>query len=372
VTIPAYARLAAKLLKREQESIAPSAAPSTAVRSDAVAAIESALVRRTRRRVVRRTGFVGVGLAAAAALLWLYAPRAQSTARPALVANAAAAHVQDIIVHPFGSGARVIGANANGALQKPGARVQVLPQGRALLAFGTGTRVTLEEEGDLTLVENGAAQVLALDHGALRADVAKLTPGRRFLVHTADAEVEVHGTSFRVSTHADPAQCGGATRTQVEVFEGVVTVRNAGGEQRIEKGGHWTAACAAPPAAAAQPVASADEPAHDPGRAPPGQAAPVQAAAPAAASSLSEQNRAFALAVSTHRAGDLEHAAREFDRLIERFPEGPLVESATVQRMKLARDIDRPRAHVLAREYLMRYPGGFARELAQAIAEEAP
>jgi outer membrane protein assembly factor BamD (BamD/ComL family) len=87
---------------------------------------------------------------------------------------------------------------------------------------------------------------------------------------------------------------------------------------------------------------------------------------------LSEQNRAFALAVSAHRAGDLERAAREFDRLIERFPNGPLAESATVQRMKLARDIDRPRARVLARDYLARYPNGFARELAQAIADEAP
>jgi hypothetical protein len=372
VTIPAYARLAAKLLKREQESIAPSAAPSEAVRADAVAAIERALVQRTRRRVVLRAGFAGIGLAAAAALLWLYAPRAQPTARPALVANAATPHVQDIIVHPFGSGAHVFGASANGALQTPGARVKVLPQGLALLAFGTGTRVTLEEEGDLTLVENGAAQVLALDHGALRADVAKLTPGRRFLVHTADAEVEVHGTSFRVSTLADPAQCGGAMRTQVEVFEGVVTVRNAGGEQRIEKGGRWTAACAQPPAVAAQPVASAAESANEPARASRSQGEPAQATAPAAASSLSEQNRAFALAVSAHRAGDLERAANEFDRLIERFPDGPLAESANVQRMKLARDIDRPRAHVLAREYLARYPGGFARELAHAIAEETP
>jgi outer membrane protein assembly factor BamD (BamD/ComL family) len=100
--------------------------------------------------------------------------------------------------------------------------------------------------------------------------------------------------------------------------------------------------------------------------------APAQVAAPTPASSLSEQNRAFALAVGAHRAGDVERAAHEFDRLIERFPEGPLAESASVQRMKLARDVDHPRARMLAREYLARYPGGFARELARAIADEAP
>lgn len=368
MTIPAYARLATKLLKREQDAVAASPAPSTAVRADAVAALERALVQRARRRSVKRSSVAGLGVAAAAALVWLYVQHAQPAARPALLANA-------IIVHPFGSGARVSGADERGVLQKPGARVQVLAQGRALLAFGTGTRVTLEEEGDLTLVENGTAQVLALDHGALRAEVAKLAPGRRFLVHTADAEVEVHGTSFRVSTHADPAQCGGATRTHVEVFEGVVTVRNAGDEQRIEKGGQWAAPCAQPPAMAMAPeaVASGSEPLDETtSRAPRTPAAQPQSAPPAPASSLSEQNRAFALAVSAHRAGDLERAAREFDRLIERFPEGPLVESACVQRLKLARDIDRPRARVLARDYLAHYPNGFAHELATAIADEAP
>lgn len=375
MTIPAYARLAAKLLKREQDAVVPSAAPSATVRADAVAALERALVQRARLRNVKRSAVAGLAVAAAAALIWLSVPHAQRAARPAVASNAAGTRTQDIIVHPFGSGARVFGADEHGVLQQPGARVQALAQGRALLAFGTGTRVTLEEEGDLTLVENGTAQVLALDHGALRADVAKLTPGRRFLVHTADAEVEVHGTSFRVSTHADPAQCGGATRTHVEVFEGVVTVRNAGGEQRIEKGGQWAAPCAQPPATVMAPeaVTSSAEPLDETRpRAPRMPAAQPQSAPPAPASSLSEQNRAFALAVGAHRAGDLERAAHEFDRLIERFPDGPLAESARVQRLKLTRDIDRPRARVLARDYLTRYPNGFARELAGAIADEAP
>jgi hypothetical protein len=375
VTIPPYSRLAAKLLKREHDALEQPAQVSEAARADAVSAIERALVQRARKQKLQRVALAcAAGAAAAATLAW-YADVSRPHSEPARVAapTATTAPAQEIIVHPFGDGARVFGAAANGALQQAGARVHAAAHGRALLAFSTGTRVMLEEDGDLTLVENGAAQVLALDHGALRADVAKLAPGRRFLVHTADAEVEVHGTSFRVLTREDAAHCAGAALTQVEVFEGVVTVRSDGVEHRIEKGGEWSASC--PEAqVTALPEATARRPDSDRSAARERNAhtAPELTAATTSSSDLIVQNDAFAAAVAAHRAGDLARAARGFDDLLARFPHGPLAESAAVQRLKVVRKLDPARARALSREYLARYPDGFARMLASEIAAESP
>jgi ferric-dicitrate binding protein FerR (iron transport regulator) len=375
VTIPPYARLAAKLLKRE-ETLLPEPEPlPDALRADAVAALQRALVQRARRQRVRRSAYAGLGIAAALGLVWLagsrLGPEPHAQRRSAQSAPPAEA---EVAVYTFGAGARVIGGNARGALQAPGGRVQALANGRALLAFQTGTRVALEADSDLALVENGAAQVLALGHGALRADVAKLAPGRRFLVHTADAEVEVHGTSFRVSTLAEATGCGDASLTRVEVFEGVVSVRHAGVEHRIEKGQVWPGGCPAP-----SPTllgAAAPPPEKNAARAPviprdnaSGAAEPVAASL---ASDLVAQNDAFAAAVAARRAGDLARAARGFDALLARYPDGPLAESAAVQRLNVMRVLDPARARDLAREYLVRYPNGFAREQAAAWVLETP
>jgi hypothetical protein len=287
-----------------------------------------------------------------------------------------------VAVHAFGGDARISGDGANGDQIGAGGRVQASPDGRVLLAFTTGTRVSLEPSGDLTLVENGSAQVLALNHGALRADVAKLAPGRRFLVQTADAEVEVHGTSFRVSTEPAAVGCGKRTLTRVQVFEGVVTVRSGGSEHRIERGDQWRTACSEAASPAAAPDAGAPSgasPADSTESTRPRGAAsrvnsPVpRAQAPSALlahSDLTGQNDAFAAAIAAKRSGDLARAVRGFDLLLARSPDGPLAESAAVQRLKLTHRFDQPRALELAREYLRRYPSGFAREQALAILSE--
>jgi ferric-dicitrate binding protein FerR (iron transport regulator) len=382
VTIPLYARLAAKLLQRERAALPPLTA---AARDEAVAALERALVLRGRRHQLRRAVYASLGVAAVVGLAWFARGSVPHSARrDQLPVSAEAERAPAVVVHSFGGGARISGGATTGNQLGTGGRVQALPNGRALLAFATGTRVSVEPGGDVTLVENGAAQVLALDRGALRADVAKLAPGRRFLVHTADAEVEVHGTSFRVSTVTDAIDCGAHSLTRVDVFEGVVTVRNAGVEHRIEKGGQWQAACPTPAAAApastpvlapasARPHAGTNvhSVASTPRVAP--QPAQVQAASSSPAhSDLTEQNDAFAAAVSAQQAGDLARAVRGFDVLLARFPDGPLAESAAVQRLKITHQFDHPRALELAREYLRRYPGGFAREQALAILTESP
>jgi ferric-dicitrate binding protein FerR (iron transport regulator) len=383
VSIPRYARLAAKLLLRERESV-PRAAPPTAANRDAVVvALERAIILRGRRQRLGRAAYASLGAAAVVALAWFaresfpHAPSSDHTSGATVAEQS-----QSVVVHSFGGGARISGNGATRNQIRPGGRIQALPNGHALLAFATGTRVSVEPGGDVTLVENGAAQILALDHGAMRADVAKLAPGRRFLVHTTDTEVEVHGTSFRVSTETDAARCGTRPLTRVQVFEGVVTVRNAGVESRIENGGQWQAACSTlsvvpAPAVVSAPASKApttDSGVHHevPARKPASSPRARTASLSPTHSELMEQNDAFAAAVSAEQAGDLARAIRGFDGLLSRFPDGPLAESAAVQRLKLAHRFDRRRALELAREYLEHYPAGFAREQAMAIVAESP
>jgi ferric-dicitrate binding protein FerR (iron transport regulator) len=381
VIVPRYARFAAKLLQRERAAVPRAAPPTAAGRDSLVAALERALVLRGRRQQLRRAAYASIGVAAVVALAWFVRasfPHAASSDRTAGAAGTEQS--PSVVVHSFGDGARITGATNHQF--GPGGRVRALPNGHALLAFATGTRVSVEPGGDVTLVENGAAQVVALERGAMRADVAKLAPGRRFLVRTADTEVEVHGTSFRVSTETDAARCGARPLTRVQVFEGVVTVRSAGIESRIEKGGQWQAACSTPAMVPASAVVSAPaaEVLNTAGSVqrdvPTRKAAPSPRSRTASSSpthsELMEQNDAFAAAVSAEQAGDLARAVRGFDSLLARFPDGPLAESAAVQRLKLAHRVDRPRALELAREYLQHYSAGFAREQATAILAESP
>ena len=54
------------------------------------------------------------------------------------------------------------------------------------------------------------------------------------------------------------------------------------------------------------------------------------------------------------------------------YPRSPLREAADAQRMNILAGIDRARARAAAREYLARYPRGFARADAEAIAPDLP
>jgi ferric-dicitrate binding protein FerR (iron transport regulator) len=116
------------------------------------------------------------------------------------------------------------------------------------LASSDGTELVVEPGGALRVVEAAATKRFTLLLGAVRVHVRKLRSGERFLIDTPEAEVEVHGTRFRV-TRADaatgaasgaakgaatglgPSRCGGAASTVVSVSEGVVSV--AGAEVRV-------------------------------------------------------------------------------------------------------------------------------------------
>jgi hypothetical protein len=447
MTAPRYAKLAARMLGRDREvAVARFDArvlmSVPAGRGAAVDAIERALREKGRKRA-RVRWMTGIAAAAAAiavaggGVLFTREGSMLSVSRNARVSSATdgltrgAPEVDpgsaeerpaavtavgktggDVTVTAPGSSAAV----ADGKPLAPGSRVVARAGGRALLAFSTGTELAVEEGSDMTIVEEGATQIFALAGGALRADVAKLGAGQRFLVRTADTEVEVRGTSFRVAVAPSDPACGGGTTTRVAVYEGTVVVRNAGIDWTVAKGDSWPAGCVparhAPPASRAsrasrarggfaragagavtREAASASSSTVTigttgttgaaTGAAPSSVAATVAApvaAAPAApatsspgsapSSTLAEQNDRFAAALAAKRSGDASGAIAAFERFVAAYPASPLAESALVERMKLLASTDRARGAAAARQYLVRYPGGFARADAEAIAAE--
>ena len=64
-------------------------------------------------------------------------------------------------------------------------------------------------------------------------------------------------------------------------------------------------------------------------------AAAVAAAAPSDPSTLAEQNDLFAAALAARRRGENAEAMRWLDRLIARYPDGPLIDSARAERRRL-------------------------------------
>jgi hypothetical protein len=281
---------------------------------------------------------------------------------------AVAAGTVQIVAHPAAGGASLVVSGGQAPLVEgrslaAGSRIVTPPNGRADLSFSTGTSVALGEGADLSIVEESGSQVLRLSAGFVDLHVAKLSPGQRFIVETADAEVEVRGTRFRVGVAEPSPSCGGGAATRVTVTEGVVVVRHAGVESRIEAGGHWPiapSACAplenAPLAAAAGVKSSA-------GASHPARSARSQA------SDLAEQNDLFAEASSARRRGDVQAALAGFDRLLAKYPTYPLAENACVERMRLLRSVSPDRAVASARAYLARYPTGFARPEAESLVQ---
>jgi hypothetical protein len=208
----------------------------------------------------------------------------------------------------------------------------------------------LGESADLTVDGDEATQILRLVAGSVDLHVAKVSADHRFLVTTPDAEVEVRGTKFRVSIGPSDPTCSEDAVTHLVVTEGAVVVRHGGTEKRVTAGEQWPADCIAPVEVAAP--------------APPSAAPAITASV---ASSLAEQNDLFAEAIVAKRGGESRVALTAFDRFLAMYPSSPLAQSAAVERMRLLRGAQSPRALGAARQYIARYPGGFARAEAEAI-----
>jgi hypothetical protein len=335
-------------------------------RDATVRAMQRAL--RARRVGRRRTRWLG-GVAAAAAIALgafgaLRHPTPGATAAPALPAPA------EVLAEHVAGGVLVLSGGHTDPLRDTravgaGDHVLALLDGQATLALASGTRLSVAGGGDVALLSGGPTQIFELHTGSVRADVAKLRAGERFVIRTADAEVEVRGTSFRVGIAPPDPACGNGTTTRVEVFEGVVTIRSGTTEAAVHPGESWPPGCA--PA-----IAPANAP-SSPDRAAASTLSSSSAVRPSALgvaapqSELAAQNDLFDQAMLAKRRGDIRAAIASFDRLLSRYPVCPFAESAAAERMKLLAETDRARAADVARDYLRRYPKGFAHTDAEAL-----
>ena len=331
---PRHARLAARALARRAADDAN--AGTLPDRTAAVGAIERALRARGRRRVVP---WVATGVAAAAAVLfvagWRGQPPGEAAAKNGHLRGAVPPAPRLAVANVAGAGASIeaprgVRGAAPGDRIAAGTTVRVAGAGQLLLALDTGTRLRVGPSSATRVTELGATQRFDLDSGTLEAEVAKLPIGGRFLIATADAEVEVRGTRFEVAVVPEPSSCAPFVRTQVVVHEGVVAVRFEGGEVRLPAGSVWPTC----PAAAAAPLpARRSRPAHLHVTAAP--AAAVAAPRRSDPSTLAAQNDLFAAALAARRRGERAEAMRWLDSLIARYPDGPLIESARAERRRL-------------------------------------
>jgi hypothetical protein len=358
VTAPRYAELAGKLFAREARSSVPP--PEPGARTRAIAAIADAIGARARRRRMIRWS-TGLSVAAAVALAALGVARHAAhhetiAARPSTGGPQAAIQ---IVAHGVTGATSVLfsGAQAPLADESPvpqGSRLVTPANGRATLAFSTGTNVVVGEGSDMSLGGDGAHQVLHLSAGSIDLHVAKLTAEQRFVVGTSDAEVEVRGTRFHVSVvRPDPA-CGHGTPTRVAVTEGVVVVRHDGTEDRITAGQVWPSGC---------PASEASGDALRPG---------VSFRATGPVSTLAERNDLFKHAIDTNNAGDVRGAVVGFEGFLARYPSGPLSEDARIHIMRLLAKVSPSQAASAARQYLAEYPRGASRDEAEGIISAAP
>ena len=368
MSAPHYARQLREALS-DLELSSPTQPTTLEARSESIARIEAALLANARRR--RASGAKAfVVVAAVAAVLGIVVgvrrlPRARVAAFPPPQSTGTPTQV---VARPVGDGSSVVVSTSQSPLETArvlsgGSRVVTRPGGRALLDFSTGTNVLLGEGTDATVDAEGATQIVRVDRGTIDLRVAKLATDQRFLVQTPDAQVEVRGTQFRVSVVDGDPLCGAGTRTRVSVSEGVVVVRAGAEEIRLAPGQQWPGGCNRTSGGAG----SREEPAVPDA---PRSRIPASSSQAPNTPKLSEQNELFGRAVDAKRRGDDAAAVAAFERLITKYPNGPLAESAALERIRLLRATAPALAAVAARQYLARYPEGSNRAEAQAILAE--
>jgi ferric-dicitrate binding protein FerR (iron transport regulator) len=339
---------------------------SESSRSAAIAGMAQALRMREKRRRLKRAAFGMSAVAAAIALAVTLGRAAHEHGRGATAENAPKATPAASAL--FVRGAPVVvrhGAPStlsNGAALETGDRLVVAPGSRTTVALPNGTSLALADSAELVFTSPAPTMSFELTSGTVHADVAKLLPSERFVIRTADAEVEVHGTSFDVLRVAPDPGCGEGNATRVKVREGVVTVRAGGREVFVRAKEEWPSGCAtAPSTSAASSTSSAPQPEESEIR------TAVKRSAEPPLSTLGTENDLYERALKRKRSGDAPGAVAAFEALLTRFPSGHLAQTAAGERMKLLRDVDKTRAKRAAREYLQRYPNGFARADAELI-----
>ena len=350
--LPTHAARAARLLA--QRSTPPARGMS---REEGVGVVTQAILERSRRRRLKFLlggGALSASAAAAAlvfALGWLKEPE---------ITRASACRAGE----PCADTSAVDKGSVDGQPFLPGARVAATPERSRVIEFGTGTRMTLGQSAELEYRAGAGVRRFGLLRGALALSVNKLSPGQRFVIETPDAEVEVRGTVFEVAVANPETNCGAATR--VAVTEGMVEVRSGERKVRLSAGESWPQGCSDDDGLNDSEQASA----RDGDRARASDDARPRSEGSTTAQRLTEQNDLFAEAVMARRQGRSVDAVAAYDRLIARFPGGPLVESATVERIRILKSLNPGRARELARRYLTRFPNGFARSEMEGLVRQ--
>jgi len=337
---------------------------------EAVSGVERALLQRRRRknmvRVATRAGLGGaLALAAAGVVLLLRGERSDqalkgTASRAAIQGETSPGDVQrEAAEAPSRDphGLWVMEAPSRSWRVETGTRVSAPKTSSLLIASDEGTVLTLDPDSTLTVVSVGATRRFDLLRGAVYAQVSKLGRGERFIIDTADAEVEVRGTAFRVETGVASSACpeASAGRTsgtraarpvssRVTVDSGVVSVSAGGNDVRLHPGESWPMPCR--------------RASH----------APIGASSRAlSVTTLRAQNELFASAVAARNAGETARALALFDRFIGDYPQSSLTEGAMAARMRLLAGADPARAAEAAASYLARFPDGVARTEAATL-----
>jgi hypothetical protein len=366
---PDLARLAANLLA---SPAAGKRAVSASQEARAIALVAGAIRSRKERMRRRRWAYGAVAAAAGVALVFGVAKRrALLEGTPFLppdpVATVPAAAPADAVVEAVIGDAYVMHGDQGRSVVKgspiaAGDRLVVQPRGHVAFLLPTGSRVAIDEGSDLSVVASTPTQLFRLGAGSMQADVNKLGPAERFVVLTRDGEIEVRGTSFRLSNAPSDPSCGEGTTTRLSVYKGVVEVRIGSAATSVSAGESWPSGCASRSASeisSGPPAAPLPTPASRP--------APEASPLDTARSQLADQNDMYARALAARERGDSAGAIAAFDRLVAKYPSSPLAENAFAERMKILARITHRRAADAAREYLARYPSGFARDDAETI-----
>jgi TolA-binding protein len=214
-----------------------------------------------------------------------------------------------------------------------------------------------------------ASEVRAhLTAGAASFHVEHTRPGQRFLLQMPDAQIEVHGTRFRVEVRR------GTTR-RVQVSEGIVTLRRRQEpERRLRAGETWDALTNAEDIVGSLLDPSTDEDAsadtlgtNDAG------ALVARTETRSEARPSGARSDPFNAAVAAFRRGNYRKAEQLLDRFLEATPHDARVEDAWFMKtVARARTGDTQGAAQVARGYLERFPQGLRRIEAERIATGHP
>jgi len=196
------------------------------------------------------------------------------------------------------------------------------------------------DDGAAFIADRGQPdELVRLRNGGLMIEVEPLGPGERFRVQTDDAEIEVHGTTFRVVAR-------GGQLTRVDVWRGRVVVRVPGRPGvELETGGRWEPPPIEPPQARPRRARSADG----------GPAALARQARSGSSSATAEA--AFGDGWRALRVQDFAEAEAAFQRAIDAAGDEPLAEDASFWKAACqARMRDQSAARESLAAFIARFP----------------